>query len=161
MPALSRRETVLQAFKTQLAVINSAGAGTTVTIARNVDDALDAATKLPAVIMVDLGMEKNGADVGGEITGQDRYMLRVGVYGYVSNATDEGLGGDISDLQARIVKAMLADTTLAGAAEYLREAAMDDPDYDHVDGHRPNAAFITHFEVEFVTKQGDPFSLPS
>lgn len=155
----SRRELVLQAFKTQLSLINTVTTGPAVTVARNVDDAI---TAPPAVVMVDGGMTKNAGEVGGEITGQDRYLLRVGVYGYVSNATDEGLGGDISDLNARIARTMLADVSLGGTAGFMREAtdAMDDPDYDHERGRRPNAAFMSHFEIEFITRQGDPFELP-
>ena len=156
--SLSRREIILAAFKTQLDKINTLTAGATVTTARNVDDAVAAP---PAVVMVDGGMEKNSGTVGGEIFGEDRYLLRISVYGYASNVTDAGLGADISDLHARIVKTRLADVTLGGVAEYMRESAMDDPEWDHERGRRPNAAVMVHFETEFITKQGDPYSLPS
>ena len=56
--------------------------------------------------------------------------------------------------------AILADPTLAGAAQYTREASssLDDPDWDSDRGRRPNAAFAVNFEVEFVTRNGDPYN---
>lgn len=149
---LSIREQVLQAFYLRLQAV------TGVTILRNSGDQVDVA---PTAIMVDGGQERHtGAGGDGEVFGQDTYTLRVRVFGYVDAATDEALGGAISDLYAKIVAAILADPTLAGAAQYTREASssLDDPDWDSDRGRRPNAAFAVNFEVEFVTRNGDPYN---
>lgn len=158
----SRLETVLAAFKTQLATINSVAPGSTVTVARSLDDAI-AQGSLPTVVMTKGALLKNDGAVGGEITGQDRYLINIAVWCYEGAATDELLDAALSDIYARVVKTMLANVTLSGAAEYLREApnAADAPEWDHERGRRPNAALTVFFETEFITKQGDPFSLPS
>jgi hypothetical protein len=152
---ISRREAALAAFKTQLETLNTPTQ--VATVARNVRDAV---TAPPAVVMVDGGERKNE---DGESFLEDRYTLRVSVYGYVQAATDEQLGGEISELRAKIVAAVLADPFLAGAAEYVREApdAMDNPDYDEERGRKPSAAMMVNFEVEYTTAKGNPYAGPS
>lgn len=154
----SRHELVASGFLTQMGLVNTqvAGGGGTVTLARNVDDAIKVDR---ALVMVDGGYEKNPESLG-EVMGQDRYLRRFAVFGYCRAATDALLAAAINDLNARLVKAILTDPTLGGVAEYTWERSQDNPDWDDEKGRRPNASFTVHFETEYVTKQGDPFSLP-
>lgn len=147
----SVRETVLAAFKTQLA----SNIGGSEQVFRNRKDAI---TSAPALVVEDGGQDRDDSN-----SAEDRYRLRVRVWAYVEagdGEDGEDVGGDISDLHARIVKAITTDATLGGAAEYVTEANMEDPEWDPEAGSRDNATFVVGFTVEFTTKVGDPTQRP-
>jgi hypothetical protein len=162
----SIREQALAAFKSQLDAVTGMAS-----ITRD-DYGQTAPGSLPALIMVDGGQSRTialgndsgqsgaaGSDRDGEVFGQETYTARVAVYGYVDAADSTALGAAISDLYAKVVQAVLADPYLDGSAQYLREAAdsLSDPEIN-LEGVLPTAVFAIHFEIEFVTKSGDPFS---
>jgi hypothetical protein len=162
----SIREQALAAFKSQLDAV----AGMASITRDDYDQTVPAS--LPALIMVDGGQSRTidlgngsgqsgatGSGHDGEVFGQEAYTARVVVHGYVDAADSAALGAAISDLYAKVVQAVLADPYLGGAAQYLREAAdsLSDPEIN-LEGVLPTAVFAVHFEVEFVTKSGDPFS---
>lgn len=145
----TRRELVLEAFKAQL------GAGAAFAVRRNAGDDLTA-DDAPAADLVDGGQVADES-VFGEVT----YTLRARVYGYVRAADGDALGAAISDLHGQVVKNGLSDRYLGGLAEYVREApeSLDDPEMNR-DGARPHAGLVVHFEIEFRTKAGDPYTAP-
>jgi len=144
------REQSLEAFKAALG--NNGGA---FKVKRNAGDALTVADA-PAVDMVDGGQKSDE-----QVFGETAYVLRVRVFGYARAANGDALGAAISDLDGQVVKAALADRYLGGLVDWVREApdSLDDPDVNH-DGARPHAHLVKHFEIEFRTKAGDPFSAP-
>lgn len=153
---LTIRERALEAFKAALE--NNGGA---FAVKRNGGDTL-ATANAPAVDIVDGGQTRHVAGGGdGEIFGQDTYTMRARCFGYVRSADGDALGAAISALYGQLVKAALADPTLGGVADYVREAveSLDDPEMNH-DGNRPHANVVVHFEIDYVTKSGDPTAAP-
>ena len=150
----SVRETVLAAFKTQLAT--ALAAAPAISVFRNRKDAI---TSAPAVVIEDGGMAPDTSNIA-----EDRYRMRVRVWAYVeAGASEDGedVGGDISELHGRIVKAITSDRSLGGVAEDVEPLDMDDPEWDLETGTRDNAAFAVGFTVEFTTKAGDPTVVPA
>lgn len=148
------RETNLAAFKSLLA---TAMAGTA-DVFRNRKDAITSAGTRPALVVEDGGMTPDTSNIA-----EDRYRMRVRVWAYVQAADGEDgedVGADISELHAAIVRAVTTDRTLGGVAEDVEPADMDDPEWDQEAGTRDNAAFAIGFNVEFVTKAGDPTQAP-
>lgn len=144
------RETVLAAFKTQLAA-NVGG----VPVFRNRKDAI---TDPPALVIEDGGQTRDDSN-----SAEDRYKLRVRVWAYLEAADGqdgENVGAAISEMHATIVKAITADATLGGACEFVTEADMEDPDWDPDPGTRDNASFAVNFTIDFVTRTGDPTQAP-
>lgn len=137
------REQILAAAATRLATL------TGVAVERNRTAAVGA---FPALVLRDGGMTPDDQTLG-----LTRYRLRFQVEGWVEAATDALLGPALSDLQARVVAALLADVTLGGLAVDLAEGETADPEIDRGEGRRPLAAFATDFTVEFFTREGDPY----
>lgn len=142
------REVVLAAFNAALQ--STAG----VVPARNLDDPVAA---FPAVRVFDGAMSLDDSYFG-----EDRYTLEIRVEAYASAATDEALSAALSQLHAAIVVAAMADVTLGGVAEFLRQApqACESPQWISDPGKRPAAMLAIAFECEFVTATGDPLTAP-
>lgn len=140
------REQILVAFKARLATLPG------VTVYRMRRKAV-ARTEMPAVNQLD-GMD----EITEEVFGYDKRQMPVVAEGFVTAATDEAMASAASDLEAKVVQALLAsDRTLGGLAVdiTLGEAAFD---ADDGDGKGPEAAFSRTFVVTFFTGAGDPFA---
>lgn len=106
----------------------------------------------PSLIVIDGSQTTNNDN-----SGLTFHTLAVSVEGYVQSATAATLGDDANDLYARIVKAAVADYTLSGVAVDVRESDM----HFEVDreGSKRTAAFSVQFEIDYMTKTGDPYTL--
>lgn len=113
--------------------------------------------EVPDAAMPALNQLDGGHDDPAEETLYTEYPLSVSVEGFVKATADEALGPALSDLHARVVKALLADRTLGGVAVDLVEGGMV-ADLNHGTGSAPQARFTALFTVRFWTRPGDPFT---
>ncbi|MGE0715647.1 MAG: hypothetical protein AB7P02_09400 [Alphaproteobacteria bacterium] len=142
-PPVAVREQALAAVETAMQTLGG------VTVYRNRSSRI---VSLPAVNLVDGGMKADD-----ETLGLTRYDMEFSVQGYVDPANDAAIGPAISDLQARIVEALLADPTLGGVVVDVHEGESR-VDIDRGEGKAPVAMIETDFTVEFFTREGDPYA---
>jgi hypothetical protein len=67
-------------------------------------------------------------------------------------------GADLADLRARATAALCADPTLGNRAVDLREGSASAPEIDRIEGHGPMACQTLSFEIDFITRAGDPYT---
>ncbi len=140
------REQVLAAFKTKLAAITGVSG---LTVHRNRDTEV---VQFPALNVLD---GNQTADDG--VTGYTRYEMEVAVEGWVKSTTAL-LGSDLNQLYAKTVQQAVSDRTLGGLCVDVLEVDTA-VDLNRAEGQAPSAAFLTTFQIIFMTKQGDPFTL--
>lgn len=142
----SIREQILVAFKAKLTGLSG------VTVYRMRRKPVDQ-VNMPAVNQLD-GMDR----VTEEVFGYDKREMPVAVEGFAAGATDEAMASAASDLEARVVAAVLSgDRRLGGLCVDIAEGEAEF-DADEGDGKSPEAAFARTFLVTFFTGSGDPFA---
>lgn len=106
----------------------------------------------PAVNLVDGGMKPDDGTLG-----FTRYDLSFAVQGAVEATDDEGLGPALSDLQARIVVALMGNVTLGGTVVDVHEGDTATNFDRGGDSRKPVAMIETEFTAVFFTREGDPY----
>lgn len=91
-------------------------------------------------------------------TGVDVYRMTVSVEGYIRVKGDALAGPALNELYADVVVAATADLTLGGIAVDVREGNMPDA-YIDPDATLATMAFELEFEIDYMTKQDDPYTL--
>lgn len=115
------------------------------------------AASWPLIVVRDSGQQSIlSADQGGDSVSK-QHLMQVEVEGFVRSDCGTGLGKAMNALYGEIVTVMLADYTLGGLAQDVRENSMDiiweEP------GETLTMAFLVTFEVEYYTGHSDPYSL--
>lgn len=105
----------------------------------------------PAVNLADGGMKPDDGTLG-----FTRYDLSFVVRGAIEAADDEALGPALSDLQARIVVALMGNVTLDGTVVDIHEGDTETA-FDRPEGRKPVAMIETEFTAVFFTREGDPY----
>jgi hypothetical protein len=144
------REQILAAFFTALKALE--GTVYKLTAQRDRDTEV---SEYPALVL--LAGEQSADD--SFATGVTRYVLTVTVEGYVQE-TDDGktTAEKIDELYGKVLQAALSDRTLGGLAVDVREQPLEQQ-IDRSAGHPPGGAFSLPFEIEYWTRQGDPFTV--
>ncbi|BBK30309.1 hypothetical protein EDC65_2245 [Stella humosa] len=141
-------EQVLAAVEARLAAITGFPG---LLVERNRDAEVD---RFPTLLLIDGDQDR----IGDETMGYRRVMLEFMVEGYVSANLQSGLGPARNALYAAVVAALMADPTLGGLAVDLHEGRTSRA-LGTGDGQTPAAAFATIYELEFWTREADPYSL--
>ena len=139
----ARRETALAAF--------------TAALAANLDAAYSVVRDRTAPLLDDYSVTViEGAHRAQEFAARDDVALQVTVTACRLALAADDVGAAASQLHADIVAAALADVTLGGAADHVRQIGMDDPEQSFVKGRRSDVLVAVNFLIEFQTQPGDP-----
>lgn len=146
---LSIQEQALAAFHAALQALRDSD-GVTVYRTRDARIADDAR---PAINVMD-----GGFDIVRRETGQTLRTLRVDVECFVGADTDAELGPAVTALSAQVEKAGVADPELGGVSQDVRLESQSDPIVGQEEGQPPAAAFTLAFEIDFWTRELDPYT---
>lgn len=152
--ALSVREQILAALAARLAALASDNG---YAFERNrLGDIEDGET--PAIVLHDGGQTR----LDGETHAMTR-ELSLAVEVYCAAANGAALGAAVSDMAARVIRAMRPDhagLTVGGLAHDVREVEMTSPEF----GADPDAGYSAVFEISFSaifeTAEFDPYATP-
>lgn len=142
------RERIIAALETKYSQISTIAG---LIVERNRDTPVQ---EFPTLVIID-GQQSPSYDD----TGITRYDMEVFVEGYVRAASND-LGTANNALYGAVLKKTMEDITLGGLCFDIRERDML-PDINRNEGEKPEAGFSLLLSVSYLTKEGDPFSLPS
>lgn len=148
---MSVRESVVAAALAKLNAITGV-AGLSIERERGGADSLTAA-ELPKLLLFE-GVET-------EVTAfsfEQSFRLQLIVMGAVRAASDVAAATALNTLRAKADQAMLADTSLGGAARIVEL----DPEFEAqeptIEGGPVARAFLKAYQVEYAIAEGDPFT---
>jgi hypothetical protein len=142
------RETALAAAFVKLQAISGISG---LTMARN---RVDAVEDFPMVVQRDGSQELLEGPVGA-----DYWAIAVEVELFARPAAGTDLGTSIDVLYGAVKAALLADTTLGGAATDVRETSFTGPLPDFTDSATAQAGATVGFEIRVWAKTDDPYNL--
>ena len=96
--------------------------------------------------------------IASDETGLIFYTMTVTVEGYSRAATDALVGPAVNALYADVVAAAVADHTLGGLSVDVREGDLPDV-YIDPEASKPTMAFALDFEIDYFTKETDPYTI--
>lgn len=102
-----------------------------------------------------------GDDVPADLqfTGADHLVATVELQLFAKGATMAAACAALETLRGKAIAAAFADLTLGGFAFQLGKASSSEIDRAGTEGHEPSAAQAVRFTVEYLTAEGDPFTL--
>ena len=107
----------------------------------------------PTLSMFDGGQKPNN-----DTTQNKVFDLKVDVECFVQ-ADSANMGAAKGELYAKLVTAVLADTTLGGVAIDVLEGEMLDPEIDRRKGAKPHAVFSVAFIIRYSTAGDNPYNI--
>lgn len=140
---LARRERIVAAL---VAVVT---AGCPATVTRNRRSPVDA-SEAPHLNVLDGGHVADYSSVG-----DTAYAMEVDIDASVVAATDALLGPALNTMYASVIAAIMADFSLGGLCEQIRETALDVRIAPTAESAQPLANFNIVLEIEFRTPDGD------
>lgn len=136
MPTTKRELAIAAALAKLEAIVGIAG----LSVERNRRDAVE---DFPAIVLRDGGHQVNRETMAYDLT-----TLQVEVELYVRASAAQDYGTLLNELYGAAKDAMLADQTLAGTVQEVRETGMSEPDVDTTDSSTVNAAASVGFEID-------------
>jgi len=143
------REQIVLAVQAKLTAIASV-AGLTVDRDRE-DDVTEA--ELPILILRE-GDERPQAD----FTAEDAYTLVVQVEGAAKGTTVDAAASAAATLRGKAQAVLFDGTLLGGLARDIRPASEPLPPILMLPAQGPAKAFDLSFEIDYATREGDPFA---
>ena len=141
------REQILTALLSRLATVPGVPTGS---ILRDPSEPVET---VPALVLRDLGEVATP-----DFSGEDAYTLSFDVEIYAGGNDDAASLAALSGLRAQVDKALAADPTLGGRVRRLEPRDEPPPTPGNVDGHPNIRAAARGYEIDYATREGDPFA---